>query len=107
MRRTISHLPAQEIAMAHAAAKDSRLNIRCDERTRELLDRAAGYAHVNLSEFVLAQAVAAAERVVQEQESITLKAEDFQAFLAALDAPSEPSPALRRAFARHANQVGR
>jgi uncharacterized protein (DUF1778 family) len=93
--------------MSQAATKDSRLNIRCDERTRQLLDRAAGYARVSLSEFVLSRAVEAAERIVQEQQSITLKADDFQAFLAALDAPGEPSPALRRAFERHAEQVDR
>ena len=93
--------------MSQAATKDSRLNIRCDERTRQLLDRAAGYARVSLSEFVLSRAVEAAERIVQEQQSITLKADDFQAFLAALDAPGEPSLALRRAFERHAEQVDR
>ena len=93
--------------MGHAITKASRLNIRCDERTRQLLDKAAGYAHVNLSEFVLSQAVAAAERVVQEQESITLKEEDFQAFLAAIDTPAEPNAALRRALERHTEQVGR
>ncbi len=92
--------------MSQTATKDSRLHIRCNERTRQLLDRAAGYAHVNLSEFVLTQAVAAAERLVREQETITLKAEDFQAFLTALDTPAEPNAALRRAFARHADQVG-
>jgi len=93
--------------MSQVATKDNRLNIRCDERTRKLLDRAAGYSHVSLSEFVLTRAVEAAERVVQEQESITLKADDFQAFLAALDAPREPSPALRKAFERHAQLVDR
>jgi hypothetical protein len=41
MQRTSSYLPALEIAMAHAATKDSRLNIRSDERKRQLLDRAA------------------------------------------------------------------
>jgi uncharacterized protein (DUF1778 family) len=93
--------------MGHAATKASRLNIRCDERTRQLLDKAAGYAHVNLSEFVLSQAVEAAERVVQEQESITIKEEDFQAFLDAIDTPAEPNAALRRAMGRHAEQIGR
>lgn len=93
--------------MSHTATKDSRLNIRCDERTRQLLDKAAGYAHVNLSEFVLSQAVAAADRIVREQESITLKEEDFQAFLAAIDTPAEPNAALRRALERHTEQVGR
>jgi uncharacterized protein (DUF1778 family) len=93
--------------MSQTAPKDSRLNIRCDERTRQLLDKAAGYAHASLSEFVLSGAVAAAERIVQEQESITLRAEDFHAFLAALDAPDEPNTALQRAVERHAEQVER
>jgi uncharacterized protein (DUF1778 family) len=31
--------------------------------------------------------------------------EDFHAFLAALDAPAKPTPALRRAFERHEEQV--
>ena len=93
--------------MSQAATKDHRLHLRCDERTRQLLDKAAGYTHANLSEFVLSQAVAAAERIVQEQESITLRAEDFQAFLAAIDAPAEPNAALRRAWERHSEQVDR
>lgn len=53
--------------MNQTATKASRINIRCDERTRRLLDRAAGYANVNLSEFVLTEAVAAAERIVRER----------------------------------------
>ncbi len=93
--------------MSQTATKDSRLHIRCNEHTRQLLARAAGYAQVNLSEFVLTQAVAAAECVVREQESITLQAEDFQAFLTALDAPAEPNAALMRACARHADQIDR
>ena len=93
--------------MSQTANKDSRLHIRCDERTRQLLDKAAGYARVHLSEFVLSRAIAAAERIVQEQESITLRVEDFQAFLAALDAPDGPNTALQRAVERHAEQVER
>lgn len=91
--------------MSQSATKASRLNIRCDERTRQLLDQAAGFAHVSLSEFVLSQAVLAAEQIVQEQRSITLREEDFQAFLAALDAPTKPNAALQRAFERHAELV--
>jgi uncharacterized protein (DUF1778 family) len=92
--------------MGRTATKDNRLHIRCDERTRQLLDGAAGYAHVSLSEFVLSRAVAAAERIVQEQESNTVKEKDFHAFLAAIDAPAGPNAALRRAVERHAGQVG-
>lgn len=91
--------------MSQLATKESRLHIRCDERTRQLLDKAAGYSRSNLSAFVLTQAVAAAERIVSDQESITLQNDDFRAFLAALDTPAEPNAALVRAFERHADQV--
>jgi uncharacterized protein (DUF1778 family) len=87
--------------------KESRLNIRCDNYTRQLLDKAAAYAHVSVSEFVLSHALASAEQVVQHHESITLTTADFEAFLAALDRPIEANPALNRAFERHAQQTDR
>ena len=61
------------IIMTSTTTKESRLNIRCDDRARELLDKAAGYAHVSVSEFVLTHALASAEQVVQANEAITLK----------------------------------
>ena len=93
--------------MESTAVKESRLNIRCDVHARELLDKAATYAHVSVSEFVLSHALASAEKVVQENESITLKPEDFHAFLAALDMPVKPNPALKKAMKRHSEQVAR
>lgn len=91
--------------MGNTAAKESRLNIRCDSRARELLDKAATYAHLSVSEFVLSHALASAEKVVQANECITLRPEDFRAFLTALDASVRPSSALKKAFKRHARQV--
>ena len=91
--------------MPATGTKESRLNIRCDLHARELLDKAAAYSRVSVSEFVLKNALASAEEVVQAHESITLKPEDFLAFLAALDAPQKPNAALKRAFERHAEQV--
>ncbi len=93
--------------METTTLKESRLNIRCDSHTRELLYKAASYEHVTISEFVLSNALASAERVVQTHESITLKPKDFEAFLAALDKPSKPNAAIKRAFKRHADQVSR
>lgn len=93
--------------MEITANKESRLNIRCNTHARELLDKAATYAHLSVSEFVLSNALASAEKVIQENESITLKPQDFQAFLAALDAPAAPNLALQSAMKRHAKQVRR
>lgn len=93
--------------MENTTIKESRLNIRCNGHARELLDKAATYAHVSVSEFVLTHALASAEKVVQANECITLKAEDFHAFLAALDTSAKPKPALKKAFKRHAAQIVR
>lgn len=87
--------------------KENRLNIRCDNHARQLLNKAAAYAHVSISEFVLSHALASAERVVQEHELITLQPADFQAFLNALDEHIEPNAALSQAFSRHSEQVKR
>lgn len=91
--------------MENSRLKDSRLNIRCDVHARELLDKAATYAHVSVSEFVLAHALDSAEKVVQANENMTLKTKDFQSFLALLDKPVKPNAALKKAFKRHAKQV--
>lgn len=93
--------------MGNTAVKESRLNIRCDSRARELLDKAATYAHVSVSEFVLSRALVSAEKIVQANESITLKPADFQAFLSALDAPRKPNSALKKAFRQHAARIAR
>lgn len=92
--------------MSKTMLKESRLNIRCNLRVRNLLDKAAAYSQVSVSEFVLSHAVASAEQIVHEHEAISLKATDFMAFLDALDVPSKPNDALIRAFERHAKQVG-
>lgn len=93
--------------MEASTLKENRLNIRCDSHTRQLLDKAANYSRVSISEFVLSHALASAQQVVQEHESITLKPKYFEAFMAALDAPAKPNAALKRALKRHADQVRR
>ncbi|MGE0049405.1 MAG: DUF1778 domain-containing protein [Acidithiobacillus sp.] len=85
--------------------KDTRLHIRCDREVRRLLDKAAAYTHMSVSEFVLRNAVEQARSVVQTFESITLSQDDFATFLDALDAPATPNSALQRAFVRHAKHV--
>ncbi len=93
--------------MSATTVKENRLNIRCDNHARQMLNKAAAYAHVSVSEFILSHALASAEQVIQAHESITLDTADFQAFLAALDEPVQPNAALSRAFDRHSEQVER
>jgi len=82
--------------MEATANKESRLNIRCNTHARALLDRAAAYAHLSVSEFVLSHALASAEKVVQQQEAITLKPEDFVAFRPCSMRPPHPMPPCKR-----------
>lgn len=86
-------------------AKNTRLHIRCDQDLRRLLDKAAAYSHMSVSEFVLRNAVERAQSIIQAHESITLSPNDFEAFLEALDTPAPANPALQRAFERHAQRV--
>ncbi len=90
---------------SNSTVKETRLNIRCNVHARELLDKAASFQHVSVSEFVLTNALLSAEKVIQHNESITLAPNDFQAFLAALDTPDPANEALIRAKNRHSEQV--
>lgn len=89
----------------NTATKDMRLHIRCSNEVRSLLDKAAGYAHMTVSEFVLRNAVEQAENLVQQHETINLSQADFAAFLQKLDEPGQISSKLKCAGLRHEQQV--
>ncbi|MDE2475548.1 MAG: DUF1778 domain-containing protein, partial [Alphaproteobacteria bacterium] len=58
--------------MAQAARiKRDRMHLRVDAKTKRKLERAAAYQETSVSDFVLANAVAAAERVIDSREKIT------------------------------------
>ena len=81
--------------------KQERMHIRLDHQSKQKLERAAAYAHKSLSEFVLEQALNAAEEVIHEHETITLDEADWQVFLNALEKPPAPNTRLKQAFADH------
>lgn len=39
--------------MTATSAKENRLSIRCDNHAGQMLNKAAAYAHVSVSEFIL------------------------------------------------------
>ncbi len=87
--------------------KQERMHIRLDTLSKRKLERAAAYAHKSLSEFVLGQALHAADEVIHENESIVLDEADWGVFLDALDNPPKPNAKLRKAFAEHKKRVQR
>ena len=80
--------------MAEAAeSKRARVHLRVDARSKRTLERAAAYEDTTVSRFVVRNAVAAAERVIEARERIVLPATDWDAFHDALLHPPEPNAA--------------
>jgi uncharacterized protein (DUF1778 family) len=77
-----------------AGAGSARINLRTSPEAKALIERAAALMGATVSSFMLQNAYEAAWRLVAQQDVITLSDVDRDAFLAALNSTSEPSPAL-------------
>lgn len=86
--------------------KRDRMHLRLDAKTKRKLERAAAYQETTVSDFVLANAVAAADRIIESHERITLSADDWEVFYDALISPPEPNDHLKEAARRHRERVG-
>jgi uncharacterized protein (DUF1778 family) len=82
------------------------MHLRLDANTKRKLERAAAYQKTTVSDFVLANAVAAAERVIDSHEKITLSAADWEIFYDALINPPEANEKLKEAARRYRERVG-
>ena len=65
-----------------------------------------GHRHKTLSQFVLGTALEEAERVIRENEVVTLSGADWQVFYDALTNPPAPNAALRKAYAGTGRPMG-
>jgi hypothetical protein len=79
-----------------ATIKVDRLNIRATEFEKSVLERAAKVSRVSMSQFVLQQALDAAERVLSDQTRFVLSEAEFEKFCERLDAPTRDLPAVRK-----------
>ncbi|MFN4310317.1 MAG: DUF1778 domain-containing protein [Ferrovibrio sp.] len=89
-----------------AETKDDRLQVRLDAESKSVLQRAASYRHKTVSQFVLATAMEEAEKVIRENEVVTLSGPDWKVFYDALTNPPTPNAALRKAFAKYKKATG-
>ncbi len=78
-------------------AAESRLNIRTSPEQKELLARAARAAHMNVSQFVLSVAMAAAARTLDEQSRLSISLDEFEELWKAMD-DATPAPRLKEAL---------
>lgn len=76
--------------------KETRLSIRATPEGKKLLERAAKKENKNLSDFVLENALSAAEAIVADDANFSLDKKRWKKFISALDAPPRNIPALRK-----------
>ena len=86
--------------------RGARLEARVSAAQKSLLQRAAALSGRTLSEFVVASAQDAANKVIQDHAAIELSRSEQIAFVTALLDPPKPSARLRRAAAAYRQQMG-
>lgn len=76
----------------------TRFSIRATAKQKELIARVALRSNKTISEFVLENAIEAAEALEADDANFVVSREQFESFLAALDEPPKSIPALRKLF---------
>ncbi|MCE7937106.1 DUF1778 domain-containing protein [bacterium] len=91
---------------SESVSKRDRLHLRLDAGSKRILERAAAYTLVTVSQFVMTHALKAAEAVVASQEQHGMSDRDWEVFLRAIEEPPEPNAALRVAAKVYAEHHG-
>jgi len=76
--------------------RSNRIDLRIDPKAKEALQAAALLKHKSVSDFILENALSAANEVLADRRHFGLNAEQWEAFQAALDAPTRALPRLER-----------
>jgi uncharacterized protein (DUF1778 family) len=95
-RTTTTYERELEIMTSSAKRRGDRLEIRLTPRAKSLLKRAADVEQKSMSAFVLAKGLEAAAGTLADRREFRLSAKQYDAFVAALDAPARPRPRLER-----------
>lgn len=74
-------------------------NLRVTPKDQDLIDRAVSASGLTRTDFVLQTARLAAQELLIEQTWLSVGAEPFERFAAALDAPPHANERLRRTMA--------
>ena len=94
-------------APARGEVKRDRLHLRLDTTSRHKLEQAAHYLNKTTSEFVLTQAVIAADKVIEiHGHTVTLSGAQWDRFCRALENPPKPNRKLKAAARRYAGRGG-
>ena len=77
-------------------AQDATINVRVSTMTRDLIDNAANILGKTRTDFIVESARKHAIDVLLDQRFFSLGTEEYDAFVAALDAPQAPNEKLRK-----------
>ena len=78
--------------------RTEKLDLRLSKSAKQTLQAAATAARKSVSEFVLETALSEAEERLADRRVFTLDDKQWDAFVAALDAPTRRQPRLERLF---------
>ncbi len=84
------------MARSPTKRREGRLEVRLTPKAKSMLKRAASVERKTVSAFVLDKGLAAAAETLAERREFRLSAQQYDAFVAALDAPSKPRPRLEK-----------
>lgn len=76
--------------------RSEKLDLRLTPIAKQMLQKAAAAAQRSVSDFVLESALARAEETLADRQHFGLNAEQWEAFILALDAPPRELPRMRR-----------
>lgn len=82
------------MSMMDLEAKSERIDIRTTPSVKRALQEAAAARNKTVTEFVLDVALTEAAELRAQQQRFVLNDAEWQAFVAALDAPVKPRPRL-------------
>jgi uncharacterized protein (DUF1778 family) len=82
--------------MAQRTNRTEKLDLRLTPAAKQALRQAAATSREPVSDVVLRSALARADEILADQRVIKLDDRQWQAFVAALDAPPKARPRLKR-----------
>lgn len=79
-----------------AKRREERLEVRLTPKAKSMLKRAASVERKTVSAFILDKGLEAAAVTLADRRDFRLSTKQYDAFMAALDAPAKPRPRLAR-----------
>lgn len=92
--------------MPRTQVKSERIEARVTADALSVIRQAAEMTGRSLSDFIVSAAERDAHRTIEEEQIVRLSAEDQRRFVDRLLNPSEPAPAMQRAFEHRQKLLG-